>query len=245
MRVEAVVEGNLKEIVRGQMRAAKKAAAVGIRKAAKGLHKEVKAHVRGAGFKGLARPWRAKHFRKGRTAFDVASLVYVRADEGVRHAVWALEHGDTMRAKNGRFLVIPTGFNKPKGQRKSKERYLISPAEMVAMKKWTYTKKTSDGQGLVWFLRVTEAAKKTRSGRVQRLAFAGGMALGGRNRGDVGSGRGRRVGKILKEGAVPMFILLPQVRVQKQLNIQRIADRWQPRAVDYVLQEWERLDGAN
>jgi hypothetical protein len=236
MRLRASIEGDLEKVVAAEWRAAGRAIRAGLGEAGKGLRGGLRADARRAGLGRLGRVWRSRVFRGRRGPAGSMALVYPKAGRRAREALWAFEHGATIRARRGRYLAIPTGFNKPRGHRKSKGGPLVSVKEMVAMKKWTYVRPTKDG--LVWFLRVTEAREKSHGGRVVRRAFAGGMKLGGRARGDVGFGRGRRVGRILERGAVPMFMLLPKVRVNKRTDIAGSARHWRDRLPELVVKHW-------
>ena len=48
-----------------------------------------------------------------------------------------------------------------------------------------------------------------------------------------------RSAEILKHGAVPMFILKPQVRIPKRINVAAIAQRWEARVAGLVLDYWQ------
>lgn len=219
--IGAGLEGDLAAILDRRIGLAAMAITDGVAETAARLRGTLKDRTRAAGLGKLANTWNVRVYPQGRVSLGAAGLVYTKADAIMQ----VFEKGATIRALGGRkYLCIPTGYNKARGQRKSRSGALVSPQQMAGMRGWTYVRPTSDRRGLVWFLRVTEAATKGRNGRVRRLAFAGGMRLGGRNRGDVGSGRSRRVEPILEAGAVPMFILLPEVHIRKRLDVAKEAE---------------------
>jgi len=234
MRVVATVLGNLGQMLEAEERRARRAIETGIRETAEGLRQDLKAHMKEAGLPGLAPVWKMKFLPGRHSAWNSAAFVYPDGVR-VREAIWAFENGATIRAAGGRHLAIPTGYNKPRGWRKSGAKPLISAKDMAAMKRWSFVKKTKDGRGLVWFLRVTRAQEQTKRGKVRDLAYAGGVRM-------VGSGRVRRTKAILEAGAVPMFLLLPQVRLAKRLDIAGIVGRWKDKLVERVIQAWEEAD---
>lgn len=228
MSLKLAMQGNLQKSVEADIKAIEAAHRRALGRTGGRIRRALVVDAKGAGLGRLGNAWRfAVYPGRGTRTLNPALYVYPKGRPGGRtqEALKAHEHGAVIRPDGGRYLAIPTGYNKPRGFRKMSGAPLISPAEMISMKKWTYTLPTKDGSGLVWFLRVTEAAAKTRNGRVQRLAFAGGMKLGGRSGGQLGSGRGKRVGDILKRGAVPMFILMPQIRIRKRTDAGGIVDR--------------------
>lgn len=163
----------------------------------------------------------AKTVRKKRfprtPSIGAAAIVYSRAGD----IVAAFDRGGVI-TPHGRFLAIPTGFNRHLGRRGTRmERgkggwsgVLVTPEEMVKSK--LAFVRPSTGGGLVWFLRVTRAEERYgKRGKQRTLAYAGAKVL-------VGSGRVRRTKDILEAGAVPMFYLVPQVKVQKKLSLARV-----------------------
>lgn len=228
MPLKLAMQGNLQKSIDADIKAIEAAHRAALGRTGGRIRRALVADAKGAGLGRLGNAWRFGVYPgRGTKTLNPALYIYPRGKPGGRtqEALKAHEHGAVIRPDGSRYLAIPTGFNKPRGFRKMSGGTLISPAEMVAMKKWTYTLTTKDGKGLVWFLRVTEAAAKTRGGRIQRLAFAGGMRLGGRVGGQLGSGRGGRVKDILNRGAVPMFILMPQIRIKKRTDAGGIVDR--------------------
>ncbi|MGE5515082.1 MAG: DUF6441 family protein [Bacteroidota bacterium] len=170
----------------------------------------------------------------GRTSIGAAGMVYP-AGQNAERLIAQHHEGTVIVPKNGgRYLAIPTGYNKKNGWRKSGDGPLITAKQMASMNGWTFTRPTADGRGLVWFIKVTQAQRRGRNGRVTNMAFAGGMFLGGRINGDLGSGRGRRVSGILEAGAVPMFILVPFARMPKVLDFHALAREWASRVPDLI-----------
>ena len=145
MRLEAAIRGDLEKMVAADWRRGGRAARGGLRRAAKGLRKGLREDAKRAKLGRLGRVWRYRVYRGRRSPMDTAAIVYPKAGKRGRGALWAFEHGATIRAKGGRYLAIPTGYNKPRGHRKSKAGPLVSVEKMVAMKKWTYVRPAKGG----------------------------------------------------------------------------------------------------
>lgn len=237
MRLGAALRGDLRKILYEERKAAARAIRLGMRETGTGLRNGHNADAKRAGLKKIAK-WRMKVFSGKSGPWAMAVMVYPQGGERLRNALWAHAHGAVIKPQSGRFLAIPTGFNKPRGFRKAGGGPLVSTEEMARMKNWTYVVPGKNGS-LVWFLKVTSAQEKTGRGSVRTRAFAGGMRLAGRGAGDVGSGRGRRVRDILKQGAVPMFVLVPQVRISKKLNMDAITRRWADQLPGNVVKHWK------
>lgn len=161
----------------------------------------------------------------GKASFGAAVSVFARGDSAEK-LLQAFSAETIIAPNGGKYLAIPTGFNKPGGGRRQGGNAAVSTKEMVSLKKWTYVRPTQDGRGLVWFLRVSEAQAKGKGGRVGSMAFAGGFKrVGGRRAGTEAA---------LEAGAVPMFILLPMVTLKKRMDPAAIIQTWANRAPDLI-----------
>lgn len=239
MKLKAALVGDLQQVVTRELRVAERAIGATLRQASEGLKTELRQQVVGAGLcRGLANAWRARRFPANGESLGAAALIWSRAPQLVQ----VFEQGATIRARLGRYLAIPTNFNLSSGRRRSGREgggnVRVTPAEMVASR-LAFTRKRKDGPGLLWFLRVTAASEKTAKGRVKMLAIAGGIRVGGREQGVLIGGRRRaRIEAALKAGAVPMFILLPQVTLRKRLDAKGAAERWAGRLPALLAQNW-------
>lgn len=103
MRLEAAIQGNLEKIMKQELADATHGVSEGVRKATDGLKLMLRQQVHNAGMgKRLANTWRGKFYpNKG---LDAAGLVYSKAPQIIR----AFDEGVTIRAKNKRYLAIPS-----------------------------------------------------------------------------------------------------------------------------------------
>ncbi|WP_240048419.1 hypothetical protein [Crenalkalicoccus roseus] len=147
----------------------------------------------------------------------------------------AFERGALIRPKGGgKFLAIPTGFNRQGGRRGAKAQ--VSPAQMVASRQG-FLRPFTSGRGFVWCLPVRQGE---RSGRGRAPLIAGGL---------VPVATSRRKGAaawqqaLHAQGFVPMFLLLPQVRLARRLNVQGAAERALRRLPGRFVAAWARESG--
>ena len=127
----------------------------------------------------------------------------------------AFERGALIRPKRGgRFLAIPTGFNAARGFRGRGDKGLrVTPAQMVASGQG-FLRPFRSGRGFVWCLPLRQGAGTGRRRRTRLIA--GGVAeVGTANR----KGREAWARGLLEQGMVPMFLLLPQVKLAKRLDV--------------------------
>lgn len=151
----------------------------------------------------LGKSWKARTYPNG--GQNPTALVYTKAPD----IISAFMAQTVILPKKGRYLAIPTNFNRSEGRRGAKVR--VTPKEMVASNA-AFTRPRKNGPGLIWFLTVTRAQHRGqgKTGRVKDMAFAGGLVQVGRF--------GRRTREILTARAVPMFILVPSVTLTKRLD---------------------------
>lgn len=234
MKFKVDCKPDLVKLIAVETKKAAQATTRALRDAGRELKGDWRSQIVAAGLgRNLAKSIREQSYPKRGVSLGAASAVWSKAPE----IVMAHDKGGIIRAKSGRYLAIPTNYNRSSGRR-SGNKPLVTPQKMAAMKKWTYVLPTSDGRGLVWFMRVTEGASMSQTGRITRRAFVGGMTLSGRGYGDVGSGRKSRVDAILQHGAVPMFVLLPQVRLSQRLDLKRDAVHAQSSVPGRIVEHW-------
>jgi hypothetical protein len=228
MRLTAAIKGDLRKQVANEWRVAGRAIRKGLREAGKGLQADLKRDAKGAGLGKLGNVWKVRVYQGRGGPTDSFAFVYPKGGERTRGAIWALDTGTTVRAKNGRYLTIPTNFNRKGGKRGGKVIYAIDQLHD------TFVQKTREGH-LLLFARVGRAQiKNAKTGRVQDRAFVNSQLLG--------SGRIKRTQEILKYGAVPMFILVPQVRISKRTNIDAMVSRWQARLPELIVKHWNNTN---
>ncbi len=224
MRLHAAIRGDLKRHMADEVRAIRRALREALKEAGTGLRDDLCEHVAAADLGRLSKAWAHRQFaRRGRRRVsDVMSVVYVKGRSANR-AVEAFEYGSVVRPVNARYLAIPTHFNRKSGRRGAK--VLFRPDQILN----GFIRRSRKGT-LILFAKTQRAQRKIR-GRVRDQAYVNDRLLG--------SGRVRRTQAILEYGAVPMFILVPEVRIGKRLDIRRIAAGWMDRLPEITIRHME------
>jgi Family of unknown function (DUF6441) len=187
--------------MQAELRDIELAVASGTRDAGRSLRTELRRQVTGAGLgQRLANSWRDSHYPNQR--LDAASLVYTRAPQIIR----AFDEGAVIRSRRGRFLAIPTE-NAP---RKGTDGRRIKPSTFPEHR-----------FGPLRFV--------PRPSGPSLLVVVGLRASFSRNTGELrgfrqAMDRARRSGQGLT--TVVMFLLVPQVKLRKRLDVARAAERW-------------------
>jgi hypothetical protein len=201
MKLAAMVARSLQADMQAELRGIERAVATGTRDAGRGLKTELRRQVAGAGLgQRLANSWRDQHYPNQK--LDAASLVYTKAPQIIR----AFDEGAVIRSKRGRFLAIPTE-NAPRngtdGRRISPSTFpehRFGPLRFVP-------RQSGPSLLVVDGLRVSVSRK---SGELRGFRRA--------------TDRARRSGQDLT--TVVMFLLVPQVKLRKRLDVARAAERW-------------------
>ena len=219
IRLEIV--GDLRRHYRDEARGLKRDAYMAVAEAGAWLKAELRGQIDSARLgRRLARTWQLRVYRN---RDDSAALVYSRAPNIVR----AFELGATIRARSGRYLAIPTGFNRKGGRRGAA--VLVTPRQMLVPGASFATR--AKGGALLWWYRIERASRlrqTTRRGhaRFHRTgvtdAFIEGHRMRDRRRRELAVGY----------GAVPMFILVRQIKLRKRLDIASAAARALDRAAN-------------
>jgi Family of unknown function (DUF6441) len=187
--------------MQAELRDIERAASNGTRDAGRGLRTELRQQVAGAGLgQRLANSWRDKHYPNQR--LDAASLVYTKAPQIIR----AFDEGAVIRSRRGRFLAIPTE-NAP---RKGTDGRRISPSTFPEHRfgPLRFVPRQSGPSLLVVDGLRASFSRQTRQLRGFRRA----------------TDRARRSGQGLT--TVVMFLLVPQVKLRKRLDVARAAEHW-------------------
>ena len=216
MRLAAAIEGRLSERLMVDLTAAERAVTVGLREASEGLKADLRGQITGAGLgERLARTWRSEVYPKGGRSIRAAGLVWSKAP-GI---VGLYEDGAVIHSRHGLFLAIPTlaAGRYGDGGRKITpggwERRTGLPLRFVYRRR---------GLSLL----VADNARLSRRG----------LATGNRSRrGDAAFTR------LAGRTTVPVFILVPQVRVKKRLNVARAGRAWQGRLPGLILRHWPEI----
>jgi hypothetical protein len=201
MKLAATLGRSFQADMQAELRGIEHAVAAGTRDAGRGLRTELRRQVTSAGLgQRLANSWRDRHYPNQR--LDAASLVYSKAPQIIR----AFDEGATIRSKRGRFLAIPTE-NAP---RKGTDRRRISPRTFPEHRfgPLRFVPRQSGPSLLVVDGLRASFSRKTGQLRGFRRATAAARA-----RGDG-------------LATVVMFLLVPQVKLRKRLDVARAAERW-------------------
>jgi Family of unknown function (DUF6441) len=201
MKLAAAIARSLQANMQAELRDLERAVTTGMKVAGQGLKTELRRQVESAGLgQRLANSWRDRHYPNQR--LDAASLVYTKAPQIIR----AFGEGALIRSGRGRFLAIPTE-NAP---RKGTDGRRIKPS--------TFPEHRFGPLRLV-----------PRQTGPSLLVVDGLRASFSRKTGDLrgfrrATERARRSGQDLT--TVVMFVLVPQVKLRKRLDVARVAERW-------------------
>jgi len=209
MKLAATIVGSIKADLQAEMRGIEKAAAAGVKEAGDGLKGSLRKQVVTAGLgTRLARAWRSRTYpNKGH---DAASLVWSKAPQIIR----TFDEGTVIRSKSGFWLAIPTPAAPKRGVGGKRIDPSNFPEHRYGPLRFVYRRGRPS-------LLVVDGVRINKSGRVGRRAKGGAYTKTGR----------------MKTGmaTVVMFLLAPQVRLKKRLDVRRAVRRWQqrlPRLID-------------
>ena len=201
MKLVASLARSLQADMQTELRDLERAVATGTRDAGRGLKTELRRQVSSAGLgQRLANSWRDRHYPNRK--LDAASLVYSKAPQIIR----AFDEGAVVRSRRGRFLAIPTE-NAP---RKGTDGRRISPSTFPEHRfgPLRFVPRTSGPSLLVVDGLQASFSRKTGALRGFRRA----------------TNRARQSRQGLT--TVVMFLLVPQVKLPKRLDVTRAAERW-------------------
>jgi hypothetical protein len=201
VKLAASITRFLQADMKKELRDLERAAAAGTREAGRGLRTELRRQVASAGLgQRLANSWRDRHYPNQKA--DAASLVYTKAPQIVR----AFDEGAVIRSRRGRFLAIPTE-NAP---RKGTDGRRISPSNLPEHRfgPLRFVPRPSGPSLLV--VDGLRASFSRQTGELRGFRRA--------------TERARRSGQGLT--TVVMFLLVPQVKLRKRLDVARAAERW-------------------
>lgn len=242
MRIATVV-GDLRRDLQAEVRAGERAATRAVREETDALKRELRAQVSsafGAKARGIANAWRSAVYPRSSVSLRPAGLVWTKTPT----IVDAFERGALIRARGAKHLAIPTSFNAARGRRGRGGKDLrVTPAQMAASGQ-AFLRPFRSGRGFVWCLPLYGASGTSKTGgrrkRSRTLLFAGGIAeVGTGNR----KGREAWARDMLRKGIVPMFLLLPQVKLTKRLDVAGAASRAGGRVPRRFVQLWEAETG--
>jgi hypothetical protein len=212
MKFAATIARSLQAGLQSKLRDIERAVTSGTRDAGRGLRTELRRQVVNAGIgQRLANSWRDKHYPNQK--LDAASLVYTKAPQIIR----AFDDGAVIRSRRGRFLAIPTE-NAP---RKGTDGRRISPSTFPEHRfgPLRFVPRQSGPSLLV--VDGLRASFSRKSGELRGFRRA--------------TDRARAQGEGLT--TVVMFLLVPQVKLPKRLDVARAAERWSARLPALIEQQ--------
>ena len=116
MRLAAALEGNLEQIMKAETKAAARAVTRGLGRASSGLQRELRGQARRGNLGvGVEKAWSMTRYPRSRNSINAAALVFSKAQR--IHDAFSADR--TIRAQNGRWLVIPLDAAKARGWDKS------------------------------------------------------------------------------------------------------------------------------
>jgi Family of unknown function (DUF6441) len=201
MKLAASLARSLQADIQTELREIERAVATGTREGGRGLKTELRRQVGSAGLgQRLANSWRNRYYPNQK--LDAASLVYTKAPQIIR----AFDEGAVIQSRRGRFLAIPTE-NAP---RKGTDGKRISPSTFPEHRfgPLRFVARPSGPSLLV--VDGLRASYTRKTGQLRGFRRA--------------TDRARRSGQRLT--TVVMFLLVPQVKLPKRLDVARAAEHW-------------------
>jgi hypothetical protein len=203
VKLAATIAGSIKAGMEAEMRTISKAVTAGVKEAGRGIKADLRKQVISAGLgMRLSRTWRERTYpNKGH---DTASLVWSKAPQIIR----TFDEGAVIKSKSGLWLAIPTPSAPKRGVGGKRINPSNFPEHRYGPLRFVYRRGRPS-------LLVVDGVRINKSGRVGRRAKGGAFTKTGR----------------MKQGmaTVVMFIMVPQVRLKKRLDVKREAERWSRR----------------
>ena len=209
MKLGAAIVGSIKADLEAEVRRIERAVPAGVKEGGVGLKGELRKQVVGVGLGGrLARTWRDRHYPN--RGHDAASLVWSKAPQ----IICTFDEGTTIRSKDGFWLAIPTPSAPKRGVGGNRINPSNFPEHRFGPLRFIYRQR---GPSL---LVVDGVRVNATTGRVGRRAKGGAYTKAGRMKAGMAT--------------VVMFILVPQVKMPKRLDVKRAAERWVGRLPELI-----------
>ena len=203
MKLAANIVGSLTADMRSEMRRIERGVAAGVRQAGDGLKGSLRKQVLAAGLGSrLGRTWRSRAYEN--KGHDAAALIWSKAPQIIR----TFDEGAVIKGKSGLWLAIPTPAAPKRGVGGKRINPSNFPEHRFGPLRFVYRRGRSS-------LLVVDGVRVNKSGRVGRRAKGGAFTKSGRIKAGIAT--------------VVMFIMVPQVRLKKRLDVKREAKRWSGR----------------
>ncbi|MCG8354325.1 MAG: DUF6441 family protein [Kiloniellales bacterium] len=216
MRLAAALVGNLEKHMEAELRAGEQAVTNGVRDASKGAQTDLRRMTAVFGRR-LPRTWRLKQFPRGKASLGAAALVFSKAPQ----IMLAFSRATVIRSKDGFFLAIPT----PAAPRRGVGGKRINPTNFPVARFGPLRFVFRRGAPSLLVVDGLRASISRKTGALRGFRKA--------------SARAQKSGKGLT--TVVMFILVPQVRTRKRIDIQRAAVRALRRLPSLIVRNWQNL----
>ena len=215
MKLGAAIVGSLMADMKSETKRIERGVAAGIKEAGVGLKGDLRKQVVAAGLGSrLARTWRSRAYpNKGH---DAATLVWSKAPQIIR----TFDEGAVIRSKSGLWLAIPTPAAPKRGVGGKRINPGNFPEHRFGPLRFVYRRGRPS-------LLVVDSVRINNSGRVGRRAKGGAFTKTGR----------------MKQGitTVVMFIMVPQVKLKKRLDVVREAKLWERKVLGLIDQNYSQL----
>jgi hypothetical protein len=213
VRLLAAIQGDLNALLTEELGNAERAVTVGIREATDGLKGELRGQITGTGLgTRLANTWRGEVYPRSGQSIGAAGYVWSKAPGLVR----LYAEGGIIRSKQGLFLAIPT----PAAGRFGDGRQKITPGSWERIHgmrlRFVYRRGSPS-------LLVANNARLTKRGRAAA---------------NIGRRQGAAYTRLSGRATVPLFVLVPQVRVRRRLDVAGAGEKWIRMLPQLVLRHW-------
>ncbi|MCW1839443.1 DUF6441 family protein [Prosthecomicrobium hirschii] len=217
MRLKAAIVGRLDEAMRREVEGGEKAVGSALQSVALALKADLREQVRSAGLGDrLGRTWRSETYPRRGGSLSGAALVWSKAPKLIR----AHDTGPVIRSANGFWLAIPLPAAGKSGLTASGGRQRITPGAWERRTglrlRFVYRR---NGPSLL----VVDNARLGRSG----LAAA-----------NVSRRKGIVSTRLAGRQTVPVFLLVPQVRLRKRLDVESLGRAWAARVPGLIAEAW-------
>jgi len=213
MKMSVSFTPDLAKIMAEETKAAERAVTLGVTQAGERLKSDWRTQVTGAGLgTKLARTIRSARYPKHGTSIGAASLVWSKAPQ----IIGAHDEGALIRSKNGFWLAIPTSV--------ARERIRRGPLDPGIWERRTGTPLRFVYRRSAPSLLVADNARFTKSGRIRENV----------TRRKDGTSYSRLAGRTV----VPIFLLVPQVKLRKRLDLAQDAERVARAVPGLIVASW-------
>lgn len=210
MRISFAVQGDLRTIYSTTVKEAKRAVTSGVTAAGQLLQNDWRAQITASGLgTNLARTIRRQTYPKGGTSLRAAALVWSKASE----IVDAFDRGVTIRSASGFYLAIPLPAAGPKGLGNKR----ITPGGWEAR----------TGKRLTFIYRKGRNGLLVDQGDVVKTSYMNKR------------GEHKRRGRGRKNIVVPIFVLVPQVKLPKKLSLDSAAAKARGTLPSLIMANWK------